>query len=51
MGEGAQSSRRRCDTEIVTVLSKGQVAILKMVAIWPYLLMDQNRFWADTSRH
>ena len=46
-----QWSRRRCDNEIVTVLSDGQLAILKMAAIRPYLLMDQNRFRADTSRH
>ena len=31
-----QWSRRRCDNEIVTVLSKGQFAILKMIAIRPY---------------
>ena len=46
-----QWSRRRCDNETVTVLSKGQIAILKMAAIRPYLLTDWNRFWADTSRH
>ena len=32
------------------MLSKGQIAILKMVVIRPYLLTDQNRFWMDTSR-
>ena len=37
-------SRRRCDNEIVTVLSKGQIAILKMAAVQSYLLTDQNRF-------
>ena len=46
-----QWSRRRCDNEIVTVLSKGQIVILKMATVRPYLLMDQNRFLADTSRH
>ena len=35
---------RRCDNEIVTVLSNGQLAILKMAAVRPYLLTDQNRF-------
>ena len=29
-------SRRRCNNEIVTVLSKGQIAILKMAAVRPY---------------
>ena len=37
-------SRRRCDNETVTVLSKGKIAILKMATIRPYLLTDQNRF-------
>ena len=41
-------SRRRCDNEIVTVLSKGQITILKMAAFRPYLLTDQNYFQADT---
>ena len=35
-----QGSRTRCDNEIVTVLSKGHLAILKMAAIRPYLLTD-----------
>ena len=46
-----QWSRRRCDNEIVTVLNKGQIAILKMAAIRPYLLTDPNLFRADKSRH
>ena len=49
-----QWSQRRCDNEIVTgviLLSKGQLAILKMAAVWPYLLTDRKRFRADTSRH
>ena len=46
-----QRSRRECDNEIVTVLSKGQLTILKMAAVRQYLLMDRNRFRADTSRH
>ena len=46
-----QWSRRRCDTKIVTVLSKGQLVILKMAAVWPYLLKDRNCFRVDTSRH
>ena len=46
-----QWSRRRCDNEIVTVLSKGQIVILKIAAIQPHLLMDKNRFRANTSRH
>ena len=47
-----QWSRRKCDNEIVTVLSNGQkLAILKMAAVLSYLLMDLNRFQADTSRH
>ena len=37
----------RCDNKIVKVLSKGQFTILKMAAVWPYLLKDQNRFRAD----
>ena len=39
-----QWSRRRCDNEIITVLTKGQLAILKITAIWPYLLMDRVIF-------
>ena len=46
-----QWSRRSCDNEIVTVLSKGHFAILKMAAFRPYLLTDQNYFQTDTSRH
>ena len=46
-----QWSQRRCDNEIVTVLSKGQLAILKMAAVRQYLSTDQNRFRTDTSRH
>ena len=46
-----QWSRRRCNNKIVTVLSKGQFRILKMVAVRPYLLTDQNHFRSDTSRH
>ena len=38
---------RRCDNNIVTVLSNWRLAILKM----PYLLTDQNYFRVDTSRH
>ena len=45
-----QWSRRRCD-EIVTGLRKGQIAILKIAAVRPYLLTDRNRFRADTFRH
>ena len=33
------------------VLSKGQLPILKMAAVRPYLLTDQNRFRADISKH
>ena len=44
------SRQRICDNEIVTVLSNGQLEILKMAAVRPYLLTDQNRFRADTSR-
>ena len=36
---------------IVTVLSKVQIAILKVGAVQPHLLMDWNHFRADTSRH
>ena len=43
--------RRRCDNEIVTVLSKGQLVILKMAVVRPYLLTDRNRFWTNISRH
>ena len=46
-----QWSWRRCNNEIVTVLSKGQLAILKMAAVRPYLLTDWNRFRPDTSTH
>ena len=46
-----QWSRRRCDNEIVTVLSNEQLVILKMAGVQPYLLTDLNRFQADTSRH
>ena len=44
-------SRRRCDNEIVTVLSKGQLAVLKMAAVRPHLLTDQNCVQMDISRH
>ena len=33
------------------MISKGQLAILKMTAIRPHLLTDQKRVRADTSRH
>ena len=46
-----QWSWRSCDNEIVTVLSKGQIEILKMAAVRQYHLTDRNRFRADTSRH
>ena len=46
-----QWSRRRCNNKIITVLSNGQLATLKMAVVWPYLLTEQNRFRADTSRH
>ena len=44
-------SSRRGDNETVMVLSKGQLPILKMAAVRPYLLTDQNRFRADISKH
>ena len=46
-----QWSRRRRDNEFVTLLSKGQLAILKMAAVRSYLLTDQNRLRAGASRH
>ena len=46
-----QWSLRRCDNKIVTVVNKGQTAILMMAIVWPYLLMDRNCFWADISRN
>ena len=46
-----QWSRRRWDNELVTVLSKVQIVVLKMAAVRPYLLTDQNRFRVYTSRH
>ena len=55
LGQGSnksdQWSRRRCDNDIVTLLRKGQITILKMAAVRPYLLTDRNHFRADTSRH
>ena len=33
------------------MLSKGQLAILKMAAVRPYLLTDQNHFRIDIFRH
>ena len=33
------------------MLRNGQLAILKMAAVRPYLLMDQNHFRVDISRH
>ena len=41
----------RCDNEIVTMLSKGQIAILKMAAVGPYFLTDRNRCRVDISKH
>ena len=35
-----QWSRRICNNEIVTVFSNGQLAILKIAAVRPYLLTD-----------
>ena len=46
-----QWCRGRYNNEIVTVLSKGQIVILNMAAVWPYLLTYRCHFWADTSRH
>ena len=43
-------SQRRCNNEIVNMLSKGQFTILKMVAIWPHLMTNQNNFQVNTSR-
>ena len=36
------------DNEIVSVFSNGQLAILKMAAVQPHLLMDQNHFKEQT---
>ena len=33
------------------MLSNGQLAILKIAAVRPYLLTDQNHFQIDISRH
>ena len=46
-----QWSWRRCNNEIVSVLSKGQIAILNMAMVRQYLLMDRNQFQADIFRH
>ena len=46
-----QWSWRRCNNEIVTMLSIGQIAILKMAVVRPYLLTDRNCFKVDTTRH
>ena len=45
-----QWSRSRCGNKIVTVLSNGQLAILKMAAVRLYLSTDWNYFRACTTR-
>ena len=48
---GGRESFSSGHNHIVTVASKGQLAILKMAAVRSNLLTDRNRFQADASRH